>query len=80
MKKVLVEEGRGGRACEEHLLKCQKMGSADERGEEREGREGREEGESKRHNELMSHLRPGRCFQVRSIGSVFHTGASLGTF
>lgn len=28
----------------------------------------------------MSHLRQWRCFQVRNIGSVFHTGVSLGEF
>lgn len=28
----------------------------------------------------MSHLRQWRGFQVRSIGSVFHTGASLGEY
>lgn len=51
------------------------MGSADERGEGR-GREERREGESKRQNELMSHLRRWRGFQVKSIGSVFQAEAS----
>lgn len=44
-----------------------------------EGSRGKE-GESKRQSELMSHLRQWRGFQVRSIGSAFHTGASLGEF
>lgn len=75
------EESTGGgeerwQACEEHLLKCQKMGSADERGEER----GKEQGKSKKRNKLMSHLRWWRDFQVRRIGYVFNTRASLGEF
>lgn len=63
------EESTGGgeekwQACEEHLLKCQKMVSADERGD----KSGRKQGKSKKRNKLMSHLRWWRDFQVGRFG------------
>lgn len=68
----VVEGGRGDEdACEEHLLKCQKMGLNDEREKER-GREvtGRRV-RARNSSKLMSHLRQPRGFQVWSTGSVF---------